>query len=124
MIFATLKYSVLEHQDPFKWAICLIPAYLAVTSAILALFIAIKAPSDPFSTFGVDNSVGIILGVFAGCLPVAVIFFLPYFYRCLVKGDTCIRAYNLPLRALLLKDNCPLYFPAKGDTIVINYYKD
>jgi PiT family inorganic phosphate transporter len=124
IIFATLKYSVLERQDSFKWAMRLIPVYLAMTGAILALFIVIEAPSEPFETFGADNGVGIILGVFAGCLFVAVVFFLPYFHRRLCKGDTRIKFYHLPLGPLLLKDNCPLYFPAKSNIVALNYYED
>jgi PiT family inorganic phosphate transporter len=123
-IFATLKYSVLERQDSFKWAMRLIPVYLAFTGAILTLFIVMEAPSEPFETFGVGSGVGIILGVFAGCLFVGIVFFLPYFHRRLSKGDTRVKFYHLPLGPLLLKENCPLYFPAKTETVVVNCYED
>lgn len=124
-IFATIKYSVLErHEESFKWAMRLIPIYLAATGAILALFITMEAPSEPFATFGVGSGVGIILGVFAGCLVVAIVFFLPYFHRRLGKVDPRVKIHHIPLGPLLLKDNCPLYFPAKGETVVVNYYED
>ncbi|PKX90148.1 inorganic phosphate transporter [Aspergillus novofumigatus IBT 16806] len=115
IIFGILKYSVLERKDPFKWAMRLIPVYLATTGAILALFIV---------EFGAGKAVGIVLGVFFGCLLIGVVFFLPYFHRRLVKQDARVRFYHLPLGPWLLKDTCPLYFPGKGDKFVTNYYED
>lgn len=125
IIFSTLKYSVLERSDSFKWAMRLIPVYLAATGAILALFITIEAPDAPsLEEFGIGKIVGIILGVFFGCLAFALVFFMPYFHRRLVKKDPRVKFHHLPLGPLLMKDNCPLYFPGKGDQCVINYYED
>ncbi|GFF57730.1 phosphate-repressible phosphate permease pho-4 [Aspergillus lentulus] len=125
IIFGILKYSVLERKDPFKWAMRLIPVYLATTGAILALFIVVEAPTAPsLEEFGAGKAVGIILGVFFGCLLIGVVFFLPYFHRRLVKQDARVRFYHLPLGPWLLKDTCPLYFPGKGDKFVTNYYED
>ncbi|RJE27617.1 Phosphate-repressible phosphate permease [Aspergillus sclerotialis] len=125
VIFLTLKYAVLERSDSFKWAMRFIPIYLAFTGAILALFITIEAPTAPsLEAFGVGKIVGIILGVFFGCLAVAYVFFMPYFHRRLVKKDTRIRFYHLPLGPMLMRDNCPLYLPAKGEQYVVNYYED
>lgn len=124
VIFGILKYSVLERSDPFKWAMRLIPVYLATTGAILALFIVMEAPAEPFDTFGVDKGVGIILGVWGFCLVVGIVFFMPYFHRRLVKGDTRVKAWHLPLGPLLMMENCPLYFPSKAETVVINYYEN
>lgn len=125
VIFGILKYSVLERKDSFKWAMRLIPVYIAFTAAILALFITIEAPSTPdLEEFGAGKIVGIILGVFFGCLAIGVVFFVPYFHRRLVKQDPRVKFHHLPLGPWLLKDNCPLYFPAKGEQCVINYYED
>ncbi|KAA8645123.1 hypothetical protein EYZ11_007300 [Aspergillus tanneri] len=125
VIFGILKFTVLERKDSFKWAMRLIPLYLAFTGAILALFIVIEAPTAPsLEEFGAGKAVGIILGVFGGCLLFAYVFFMPYFHRRLVKEDSRIRFYHLPLGPWLLKDDCPLYFPGKGDSIVTSYYED
>ncbi|KAI9927241.1 hypothetical protein ASPWEDRAFT_46696 [Aspergillus wentii DTO 134E9] len=125
IIFATVKYSVLERKDSFKWAMRLIPVYLATTGAILALFIVVEAPTAPsLEEFGARKAVGIVLGVFAGCLVVAIVFFMPYFHRRLVKQDPRVKFYHVPLGPLLLKDDCRLYFPGKGDNFVTNYYED
>ncbi|EPS27243.1 hypothetical protein POX_e06218 [Penicillium oxalicum] len=125
LIFATLKYSVLERRDPLKWAMRLIPFYLAITGAILALFIVVEAPTAPsLEEFGAGKAAGIILGVFAGCLVIAYVFFMPYFHRRLVKNDTRVKFYHIPMGPLLLKDDVPLYYPSKSDTVVINYYED
>ncbi|KAJ5104382.1 hypothetical protein NUU61_001729 [Penicillium alfredii] len=125
VIFGTLKYSVLERTDSFKWAMRMIPFYLAGTGAILALFIVIEAPTAPsLEEFGAGKAVGIILGVFVGCLLIAYAFFMPYFQRRLIKEDGRIKFYHIPLGPLLLKDNPPLYYPGKGDGVVVSYYED
>ncbi|KAB8277445.1 phosphate transporter [Aspergillus minisclerotigenes] len=125
IIFGTLKYSVLERKDSFKWGMRLIPLYLSVTGAILALFIVVEAPTAPsLEEFGAGKAVGIILGVFFGCLLISYVFFVPYFHRRLVKQDPRIRAWHIPLGPWLLKDDCPIYWPGKGDSFVTNYYED
>lgn len=104
----------------------LIPLYLAFTAGILALFLTIEAPTSPsLEEFGIGKIVGIILGVFFGVLIIAYVFFLPYFYRRLVKEDARVKFYHIPLGPLLWKDNPPLYFPAdpKGP-VVIDYYEN
>jgi PiT family inorganic phosphate transporter len=125
IIFGILKYSVLERKDSFKWAMRLIPFYLAFTGAILALFITVEAPTAPsLEEFGAGKIVGIILGVFFGCLLFAYVFFMPYFKRRLIQNDSRIKFYHIPLGPLLLRENPPLYFPGKGEGVVINYYED
>lgn len=125
LIFGTLKYSVLERTDSFKWAMRLIPFYLAMTGAILALFIVVEAPSAPsLEEFGAGKAAGIIIGVFFGCLLVAYVFFMPYFKRRLIHNDSRIKFYHIPLGPLLLRENPPLYFPGKGDGVVASYYED
>ncbi|CAG8405179.1 unnamed protein product [Penicillium salamii] len=125
VIFGTLKYSVLERADSFKWAMRLIPFYLAMTGAILALFIVVEAPTAPsLEEFGAGKAAGIIIGVFFGCLLIAYVFFMPYFKRRLIHKDARIKFYHIPLGPLLLRDNPPLYFPGKGDEVVISYYED
>lgn len=125
IIFGTLKYSVLERKDSLKWAMRLIPVYLSVTGAILALFIFIEAPTvGDLEEFGAGKVVGIVLGVFGGCLLISFVFFMPYFYRRLVKEDARVQFYHLPLGPYLLKDDPWLPFPGKGDSPVKNYYED
>jgi sodium-dependent phosphate transporter len=41
-IFATVKYAVLERENPLKNALRFIPFYLAFTASMLALFIVSK----------------------------------------------------------------------------------
>ncbi|KIX00299.1 uncharacterized protein Z518_10438 [Rhinocladiella mackenziei CBS 650.93] len=126
VIFGSLKYLVLERKESFKWALRLIPFYFATTAAILALFIVVEAPTAPsLEEFGAGKAVGIILGVWAGVLLIAYIFFMPYFERRLVKEDSRIKFYHVPLGPLLRKENPPLYFPGKDDgKYVIDYYED
>lgn len=122
LVFGTVKYSVLERKDSFKWAMRLIPFYFAFTAAILALFITIETPGSDLDELGGGPAAGIILGVFFGALIVCYIFFIPFFKRKLIQKDTRLRVWHIPLGPLLSKENPPLYFPGKGDEYVTNYY--
>ncbi|WEW60297.1 hypothetical protein PRK78_005782 [Emydomyces testavorans] len=126
LIFATIKYSVHHRAEPLKWALRMIPFYLSITAAILALFIIVEIPNgSSFEEFGVGKMCGIILGVFFGCLAIAYTFFLPYFHRRLIKEDARIRARHIPLGPLLWKDDPWLYWPAPADgEVVIDYYQN
>lgn len=130
IIFATIKYSVLERRESLKWAMRLIPVYLAFTAAMLALFIVIEVPNAPsLEEFGAGKAVGIILGVFFGFLAIALVFFVPYFHRRLIKQDARLKWWHIPLGPLLWKENPPIYFPAdpNGSVVVDHYegaYKD
>ena len=125
IIFATIKYSVLERRESLKWAMRLIPLYLAVTAGILALFIVIEAPTAPsLEKFGAGKAVGIILGVFFGVLAIAYIFFLPYFHRRLIKNDARLKWWHIPLGPTLWRDDPWIYLPARADgEVVIDYYE-
>lgn len=124
LVFATVKYSVLERKDSFKWAMRLIPFYFALTAAILALFITIETPGSDLDALGAGPAAGIILGVFFGALIICYIFFVPFFERKLIKQDARLRIWHIPLGPLLRKENPPLYFPGKGEEWVTNYYAD
>ncbi|KAH7411517.1 phosphate transporter [Cadophora sp. MPI-SDFR-AT-0126] len=124
VIFATIKYFVLDRQNPLKNALRLIPFYLAFTAAMLALFIVVEAPTAPsLEEFGAGKGCGIVLGVFFGILAIAYIFFMPYFTRRLIKGDARLRWYHIPLGPILRKENPYLYFPgdANGDVVIDHY---
>jgi phosphate/sulfate permease len=123
VLFLTIKFAVHNRKDPFKWAMRLIPFYLAFTAGVLALFIIDELPNgESLEEMGAGKACGIILGVFFGMLAISYIFFIPYFTRRLVKGDTRLRAWHLPLGPLLYRENPPIYFPGKGDQIVTDYY--
>lgn len=124
ILFATLKFCILERGDSFGKAMEAIPFYLAFTGAVLALFITIEAPGAPeLEDLGAGTAVGIVLGVFFGVLLIAYVFFLPYFRRRLVKKDTRLRPWHIILGPLLLHEDPPLFLPGKDDAIVIDYYE-
>ena len=124
ILFATLKYSVLERTDPLKWAMRLIPAYLAFTASMLALFIVIEAPAAPsLEDFGAGKATGIILGVFFGALATAYGVFLPYFHRRLIKRDARLKWWHIPLGPILWKNDPYIYWPSQDTEIVTDHYK-
>ncbi|KAL9019288.1 MAG: hypothetical protein Q9185_003462 [Variospora sp. 1 TL-2023] len=126
LVFATVKFSILERKEPFKLGMQLIPFYLAFTCAILALFIVVEAPTAPsLEEFGAGKAVGIILGVFFGVLALTFIFFRPYLHRRLVKQDARIKFYHIPLGPLLMREDPYIYYPARADGVtVIDYYEN
>ncbi|KXX77191.1 Phosphate-repressible phosphate permease pho-4 [Madurella mycetomatis] len=124
ILFATLKFCILEREDPFGKAMKAIPFYLAFTGAVLALFITIEAPGAPsLEEIGAGTAVGIVLGVFFGVLLVAYAFFVPYFRRRLIMKDTRVRPWHIILGPLLLRENPHLFFPGKDNAVVIDYYE-
>lgn len=123
VLFLTVKFLVLQRKDPLKWGLRLIPWYLAFTAGVLALFIIDELPNgESLEEMGAGKSIGIILGTFFGMLAIAYIFFVPYFNRRLIRGDTRMRVWHIPLGPLLYRENPPIYFPGKGDAIVTDYY--
>lgn len=121
-LFGTIKFGVLNRKDPFKWTMRLIPVYLSFTAAVLALFMVVEVPNmDSLSEFGAGKAVGIILGVFFGVLAFTYIFFVPYFHCRLVKEDTRIQVWHIPLGPLLYREKPSLYFLSKGTTFVKDY---
>ena len=69
VIFATLKFFILERQNSFEKALRAIPIYISTTCAILALFIVIEVSTVPsLEEFGTGRACGIIFGVWGGML--------------------------------------------------------
>lgn len=122
LIFASLKFFVLERQDSFKKAMRAIPFYFAFTGGILALFIAIEAPGAPdLDELGPGIVCAIVFGTFFGVLALSYIFFMPYLHRVVVLQDARMRPWHIPLGPLLRMENPPLYFPGKGTMLVDHY---
>ncbi|KAL8307031.1 hypothetical protein RB593_005770 [Gaeumannomyces tritici] len=122
-LFGTLKFAVLERKNSFEKAMRAIRFYLAFTASMLALFITVEAPGAPSpEDLGAVTAVGIVLGVFVGVLALSYIFFVPYAHRRLVMEDPRIRARHMILGPLLRKENPPIFWPAKGDEIVVDHY--
>lgn len=123
ILFGTLKFCILERENSFEKAMKAIPFYLAFTGAVLALFITIEAPTTPdLEEMEAGFLVGIVLGVFFGVLLIAYVFFLPYFHRRLIKHDPRVRPWHIILGPMLMLENPPLFFPGKGDAVVVDYY--
>jgi sodium-dependent phosphate transporter len=122
LIFGTVKFLVLERKDSFKWAMRLIPIYMASTAAILTLFLAMEVPSSAIEEGG--PLAGLVLGIFAGCLFFAYVFFIPFFKRKLVMEDSTVRIWHVFYGPLLLKENTKLMWPGKKGEVVTNYYED
>ncbi|WYZ35266.1 hypothetical protein EsH8_I_001542 [Colletotrichum jinshuiense] len=123
VLFGSLKFTVLERENSFEKAMKAIPFYLAFTAAVLALFITVEAPGAPsLEELGAGTACGIVFGVFFGALLLAYIFFVPYVHRRLVKEDARIRLRHIFLGPLLYMENPPIYMPAEGNEIVIDYY--
>lgn len=125
IVFASVKYAVLDRKDSFKWAMRLIPVYFGMTAGILALFITIEAPGSDLDALGAGPAVGIILGVTVGVALICYVFFVPFFERKLIQKDTRVRVWHIPLGPLLKNPNYKLPFPGpEREEFVTNYYAD
>lgn len=122
IIFGTVKFAVLERKDSFKWAMHLIPLYIAGTAAILTLFLAMEVPTSEVNEGG--PLAGLVLGMFVGVLAFSYIFFIPFFKRKLVMEDTTVRIWHIFYGPLLLKENTKLMWPGEPGEVVTNYYED
>ncbi|KAG9256691.1 phosphate transporter [Emericellopsis atlantica] len=126
ILFSTMKFTILERPDSFKKALRAIPFYFAFTAGVLALFFVIEIPISP----GIEGEdalspgvvVGIVLGVFFGVLAISYIFFVPYFKARIERHDHRLRIYHVILGPLLLRDNPPLFWPAKDHKPLKDYY--
>ena len=125
ILFGTLKYAVLERKESLKWALRLIPAYLAFTASMLSLFLVVEAPTSPsLEEFGAGKAVGIVLGSFFGILLLSYVFFLPYVHRRLIKRDARLKWYHIPLGPTLWRENPYVYYPANPNgEIVVDHYE-
>lgn len=124
LIFATVKYSVLERKDSFKWGLRVVPVFLGFTAGVLALFLAVEIPNAPDLGDVAGEIAGSILAVFFGVTIIGYVLFVPFFKAKLVKQDPRLRIWHIPLGPLLLRENPPLYWPGKGSEYVTNYYED
>jgi sodium-dependent phosphate transporter len=124
MLFATLKFCVLERQDPLGKALKALPFYLAFTAGILALFLVVECPMfESLEDLGAGRACAIVFGTIMGMLIISYVFLVPFFKRKVLVKDPRVRWYHIPLGPLLLKDNPPLYWPAPSDRpIIIDYY--
>ncbi|KAL5349605.1 hypothetical protein ACLOAV_005900 [Pseudogymnoascus australis] len=126
ILFMSIQLLVHKRADPMKWALRLIPVYYALTAGILTLFIVVSGGHGipTLEQLGTGKAIGIILGVFFGVMILSAIFFVPFYYRSLVKEDRRIRFWHLPMGPLLWKDDPVLYFPGNPEhEVVPDYYK-
>lgn len=125
ILFATLKYGILERPDPMKRAMRAIPWYFGFTAAVLALFMVVENPSgQELEDYPLGVPLGAILGTFAGVTIFSYIFMVPFFHRRLILEDTRVCIWHVPLGPLLYRENPPLYWPGSADDeIVKDYYR-
>ncbi|KAF2458833.1 phosphate transporter [Lineolata rhizophorae] len=122
-----MSINVLVHwrSNPLKAALRVITFYYGLTAGILTLFILISGghgiPS--IEEQGAGQVVGIVLGVFFGIWLLSAIFFLPYYYRRLIKEDHRLRVWHIPMGPLLWRDNYTLYWPGDATApVTTDYY--
>jgi uncharacterized membrane protein len=128
LLFASMKFFILDRSEPFKRGFMAIRAYLAFTAGVLAPFLVLELPSvGALETMKAGGVLPAVAGVVAGTLIISYVFFMPYFYRRLVKKDARVKSYHVVLGPLLLKDDISrfLFFPRNPDgEVVRNYYED
>lgn len=125
LVLGLVKYTVLERRDSFKWAMRLIPWYFGFTAAILALFIAIEASGSAIDTLGGGTIAGIVLAIFSGIIIICYVFFMPFFERKLIKKDTPLRVWHIPMGPHCCARRMSSYTSqARVTSMLPNYYED
>lgn len=127
IIMMSIKVLVHWQKDPLKAGLRVITFYYGLTAGILTLFIVISGghgiPTP--EEMGTGKIVGIILGVFFGVWAFSATFFLPYYYRKLIREDARLRIWHIPMGPLLWKENPDLYWPGSTEGAVVpDYYSN
>ena len=124
VIFLSIRLFVLDRENPLQRAMYAIPIYYGLTGGILAIFFIVDGghglPSP--EKLGVGRATGIVVGCFVGVALITGVFFLPYFYRKLVKGDSRLRIYHIILGPALWKDDVHIFWPGKEGAGIVDYY--
>ncbi|KAG9252920.1 phosphate transporter [Emericellopsis atlantica] len=125
VIMLSIRLLVHDRKNPMKMALYVLPFYYALTAGILSLFIimdgghGIPTPEE----MGTGKVCGIILGVFAGVWIISAVFFIPYFHAKLVKEDSRLRFWHIPMGPLLWKEGYSLYWPGSSNApVTVDYY--
>ncbi|KIW41575.1 uncharacterized protein PV06_07124 [Exophiala oligosperma] len=101
IIFLVTKYGVMIRRNPLMKALVSIPIYFGITSALITMLIVWKGGSARIDITG-SETIGIIFGVGAAVALLVAVFFCPWLYRVLLRGDWELKYYHIPLGPLLL----------------------
>ena len=102
ILFTITKYLVMLRKDPVKWAFFLIPFYFGTTAALLTTLLLTKGGTIK-SNLTEQGTAGVIVGVGAGVAILVTVFWLPWLWRVVVKGDWQLKYHHVPLGPLLLR---------------------
>jgi sodium-dependent phosphate transporter len=118
IIFLLTKYGILLRKNAVMKALITVPIYFGITAALLTskycllrllkflisfiVLIVWKGGSSRISLNDAESA-GVIVGVGAGVALLVGIFFVPWLYRVVIKGDAKLRWYQIPLGPMLLK---------------------
>ncbi|KDQ06366.1 hypothetical protein BOTBODRAFT_181652 [Botryobasidium botryosum FD-172 SS1] len=124
IVYLFTKYAVLKRKDSVRWGLYTSPLYFFVVSAILTMAIAWKgSPSLGLNKLSTGTTLAAIFGTAAVVTLLSILFWLPFVYCRVIRGDYTIRWYHFFLGPLLWKRQPP---PDAGehtaDRAVPDYY--
>jgi solute carrier family 20 (sodium-dependent phosphate transporter) len=121
ILFTITKYLVHLRKDPVKWAFFLIPFYFGMTASLLTTLLLTKGGTIK-SNLSDDGTSGVIVGVGVGVAIMVAIFWLPWLWRVVVKGDWQLNYFHVLQGPLLLKRG-EVPPPPDNHVGIINYYE-
>lgn len=120
ILFTTTKYLVMLRKDPVKWAFFLIPFYFGMTASLLTTLLLTKGGTIK-SNLSEEGTAGVIVGVGVAVAVGIAVFWLPWLWRVVVKGDWQLNYFHVFQGPLLLRrGEVP---PAPASHVgIIDYY--
>ncbi|SPO32613.1 probable PHO89 - Na+/phosphate co-transporter [Ustilago trichophora] len=102
IVYLITKYVVLKAKNPVMVGLITAPVYFFVVAGILTVSIIVKgSPSLNLDELPAGTTAGAVLGTASVVALLSVIFWLPYVYGKVVKGDYTLKWYHFFMGPLL-----------------------
>ncbi|KAK0529088.1 Na+/Pi symporter [Tilletia horrida] len=123
IVFLITKFAVLRARNPVKIGLILSPVYFFIVAGVLTTAIIVKgSPSLNLKNLPAGTTAGAVIGTAAVVSLLSVIFWLPWVYCQVVRGDYTIRWYHFFLGPLLWRRQAPAD-ALTADSAIPDYYE-
>ncbi|KAJ1022470.1 hypothetical protein NDA16_003459 [Ustilago loliicola] len=101
-VYLVTKYVVLKSKNPVMAGLWTAPIYFFIVSGVLTVSIIVKgSPSLNLDELPASTTVGAVLGTASVVALLSILFWLPYVYGKVIKGDYTLKWYHFFMGPLL-----------------------